>query len=213
VWNADTIARLRALWADPSLTRPDIAMRLGVSENAVIGKSDRLGLPPRGADASRMKQMTRPVVPAERDAKFTLLWNQREPRLTEQKIGEHFGTGRGGITKWARRLGLPARDKPAPAPRTVVRVMKPTAVRWFGERVGEPTLPSMAAPAPSVAAAPAPPRRKSRGCLWPTWTVKDAAYWAAIHRDETLECGDPLASIDDSYCAAHARVAYTKPAR
>lgn len=45
-WNTDAIARLRSLWAEGHSTA-EIGRRLGVSKNAVIGKSHRLDLPAR----------------------------------------------------------------------------------------------------------------------------------------------------------------------
>lgn len=45
-WTDDTIERLRALWAEGHPTA-EIGRRLGVSKNAVVGKSHRLRLPAR----------------------------------------------------------------------------------------------------------------------------------------------------------------------
>jgi GcrA cell cycle regulator len=45
-WNGDTIRRLRALWAEGHSTA-EIGRRLGITKNAVVGKSRRLGLPAR----------------------------------------------------------------------------------------------------------------------------------------------------------------------
>lgn len=45
-WTDGMIAKLSNLWAE-GLSTPQIGLRLGVSKNAVIGKSHRLGLPSR----------------------------------------------------------------------------------------------------------------------------------------------------------------------
>jgi GcrA cell cycle regulator len=51
-WNTDTIARLRSLWAE-GLSTAEIGRRMGVSKNAVIGKSHRLDLPARPSPIRR----------------------------------------------------------------------------------------------------------------------------------------------------------------
>jgi GcrA cell cycle regulator len=45
-WNAETIARLRILWAEGHGTK-EIGLRLGCSKNSVVGKAHRLDLPAR----------------------------------------------------------------------------------------------------------------------------------------------------------------------
>jgi GcrA cell cycle regulator len=51
-WNEETIARLRALWAE-GLSTAEIGRRMGVSKNAVVGKAHRLNLPPRPSPIRR----------------------------------------------------------------------------------------------------------------------------------------------------------------
>lgn len=60
-WNDEAIARLRMMWAD-GLTTAEIGRRLGVTKNAVVGKSHRLLLPPRPSPIRRMPagQVARP---------------------------------------------------------------------------------------------------------------------------------------------------------
>ena len=50
-WNDEAIAKLRELWTS-NLTRTEIGRALGVSKGAIIGKAQRLGLPPRGSVVS-----------------------------------------------------------------------------------------------------------------------------------------------------------------
>jgi GcrA cell cycle regulator len=45
-WNEESIAKLRALWAE-GLSTAAIGRRMGVSKNAVVGKAHRLNLPSR----------------------------------------------------------------------------------------------------------------------------------------------------------------------
>jgi len=46
IWNDETIARLRMLWDEGHATA-EIARRMGITKNAVIGKAHRLDLPGR----------------------------------------------------------------------------------------------------------------------------------------------------------------------
>ncbi len=52
-WNEEAIARLRSMWAE-GLTTAEIGRRLGVTKNAVVGKSHRLLLPPRPSPIRRL---------------------------------------------------------------------------------------------------------------------------------------------------------------
>jgi GcrA cell cycle regulator len=51
-WTEETIARLRALWAEGHSTA-EIGRRLGVSKNAIVGKAHRLDLPARPSPIRR----------------------------------------------------------------------------------------------------------------------------------------------------------------
>lgn len=48
-WDAERDARLRDLWTqdDPRLSTREIAVRMALSKNAVVGRAHRLGLPAR----------------------------------------------------------------------------------------------------------------------------------------------------------------------
>ncbi|MCW3473366.1 GcrA family cell cycle regulator [Limobrevibacterium gyesilva] len=64
-WNDETIARLRALWAE-GLSTAEIGRRMNVSKNAVVGKAHRLNLPARPSPIRRdgaAGGMPRPPVP------------------------------------------------------------------------------------------------------------------------------------------------------
>ena len=51
-WNEETIARIRALWAEGHTTA-EIGRRMGISKNAVVGKAHRLNLPARPSPIRR----------------------------------------------------------------------------------------------------------------------------------------------------------------
>ncbi len=48
-WSAELVEKFRVLWSDSALSARQIALRLGMTRNAVLGKRKRLGLPERGA--------------------------------------------------------------------------------------------------------------------------------------------------------------------
>ncbi len=73
-WNEETIARIRALWAEGHSTA-EIGRRMGVSKNAVVGKAHRLKLPARASPIRRgtgekrparasVRRVTGPTLPA-----------------------------------------------------------------------------------------------------------------------------------------------------
>lgn len=73
-WNEETIARIRALWAEGHSTA-EIGRRMGVSKNAVVGKAHRLNLPARPSPIRRgtgekrapravVRRVTGPTLPA-----------------------------------------------------------------------------------------------------------------------------------------------------
>ncbi|GAC1342903.1 MAG: GcrA family cell cycle regulator [Acetobacteraceae bacterium] len=74
-WNEETIARIRALWAEGHSTA-EIGRRMGITKNAVVGKAHRLNLPARPSPIRRVpgdkpsarrslpKRVTGPTLPA-----------------------------------------------------------------------------------------------------------------------------------------------------
>jgi GcrA cell cycle regulator len=74
-WNAESIARLKSLWAE-GLSTAEIGRRLSVSKNAVVGKAHRLQLDsrpspirrdPSGVRATRVaapRRLTGPTLPS-----------------------------------------------------------------------------------------------------------------------------------------------------
>ena len=83
-WNDEAITRLRAMWAE-GLTTAEIGRRLGVTKNAVVGKSHRLLLPPRPSPIRRLVAGQAPHPQPRRTVGPTLpLLNEtvRKPALT-----------------------------------------------------------------------------------------------------------------------------------
>ncbi len=79
-WNEETIARIRALWAE-GLSTAEIGRRMGVTKNAVVGKAHRLNLPARPSPIRRIpgekreprrvavKRVTGPTLPSLESAR------------------------------------------------------------------------------------------------------------------------------------------------
>lgn len=161
------------------------------------------------------------------------LWGEG---ATAAVIAEQMRLTKNAVVGRAHRLGLSARPSPirrapegaAPKPPKPPRAPKVTlpplaaepsvsAVSATPERAPappKPPRPSKAAP-PAPAAAPPPPPAaptSSARCEWPTWTVKDAAYWSALRAGAPPACGQPaqLRQADDGawvacpYCPEHA---------
>jgi GcrA cell cycle regulator len=61
-WAEETVVRLRELW-DEGHSTAQIALRLGVSKNAVVGKAHRLDLPARPSPIKREGAPTPPSQP------------------------------------------------------------------------------------------------------------------------------------------------------
>ena len=62
-WNEETIARLRALWAE-GFSTAEIGRRMTISKNAVVGKAHRLNLPARPSPIRREGAAAIPRPPA-----------------------------------------------------------------------------------------------------------------------------------------------------
>jgi GcrA cell cycle regulator len=99
-WTPELIARLRELWGEGHSTA-EIARRLGVSKNSIVGKSGRVGLDAR---PSPIKRGPAKILPPERAGRVTL------PQLASQDTC---------------RVSQPGSEVVAPARKPVV--LKPVA--------------------------------------------------------------------------------------
>ncbi len=68
IWTPEAISELGTLWLE-GLPSAEIAERLGMSKNAVVGKAHRLGLPPRENPVDRSKIKTA-VAPGPAGCRF-----------------------------------------------------------------------------------------------------------------------------------------------
>ncbi|MBN9084346.1 MAG: hypothetical protein J0I16_22775 [Rhizobiales bacterium] len=97
-WRAEDDAVLRSLWAEHVPTA-DIAMRLGCSRNAVIGRANRLSLPARRASSrvgatqgSHENVKTRPRIP---------IIIAKPRRVEDVLLTPPETEARAGTTRWA----------------------------------------------------------------------------------------------------------------
>lgn len=69
-WTEERTNRLRELWPDPLLSAALIAIEIGVSRNAVLGKAHRLGLGPKPSHHPQTAKVRRtPRIPKPRSPK------------------------------------------------------------------------------------------------------------------------------------------------
>jgi hypothetical protein len=98
---------LRLLWRR-GLSTAEIGRLLGVSKNAVVGKIDRLELPPPSGELQARKRRRsgrRPLWPANRITKLRKLWGI----LSKAAIARELGISKATVFRQARRLALPPR--------------------------------------------------------------------------------------------------------
>ena len=113
-WPANRVARLRLLWRR-GLSTAEIGRLLGVSKSAVVGKIDRLELPPPRAELQARKRRHAgrpPFWPANRIAKLRKLWGT----LSKAAIARELGISKATVFRQARRLALPLRRRATPVP-------------------------------------------------------------------------------------------------
>lgn len=128
-WNSDTVAQLTSLWAE-GLSTAEIGRRIGVSKNAVIGKSHRLELQARPSPIRRDAARKPSVAPRPRCPSLAELQNWTVTASTPLPVRAVFAE--------VRRNPLQA----APLAR-IVREMIPVATAVLGTQsccwpIGEP---------------------------------------------------------------------------
>jgi len=188
-WTDDMLAELRRHF-DAGTGGLRIAEALGISRGAVLGKIHRLGWE-RGQ-----------VFPETRwtDELVAELRTYFDKGLTDRAIGGKMGLSKGTISgklarmKWVRPPSAPQAPRPA-APRPAAPRHRPAAQ-------------------PAARSVPALP--VGSPCLWPSWTMKDDAYWSLIAAGVPPRCGKPsTVRYDDfgrpvacQYCLEHAARAF-----
>ncbi len=114
-WNEETVARIRALWAEGHSTA-EIGRRMGISKNAVVGKAHRLNLPARPspirrtpgekkASRPRVRRITGPTLPALQSVQRQPITASRAPVLLRPVPAQPRPVGRVSSCCWP--LGEP----------------------------------------------------------------------------------------------------------
>ena len=182
-WPDETVIRLRELW-DEGHSTAEIARRLGVSKNAVVGKAHRLDLPGRPSPIRR-----------EADGSFT-----RVPRpLRPARVPANTLPPLPSVTAPAplpphalRRLDQPGATPPTAAPRPVpapiVKAPEPPRLVVSAARM-DPTRGQ------------APRRRDGSGCLFPIGEPGTRSF---------RFCDGDLDPAGGSYCCEHHKMCSTK---
>lgn len=151
------------------------------------------------------------------------LWLQRDPYLTCKQIGDRLGLRVSQVLGRVHRMKLPPR--PSPIKRRIAEPRSAEPPRVCGTKT-LPTLPALAGVAPAGSAVAAPPPKSNPApifaeaarCLWPTWTVKDTAYWHAMIAGEPPVCGAKVrmqvgnggVRVQCNYCPEHTAIAVKK---
>src|SRR4051794_24128151 len=122
-WNEETIARIRALWAE-GLSTAEIGRRMGISKNAVVGKAHRLNLPAR---PSPIRRDATPSLKAPAAARPQAPAAPRAPLPPQRRLEERPPVA-------AHRPAPP----PAAAPPVIVRPFLRASSRSCCWPIGEP---------------------------------------------------------------------------
>lgn len=90
-----SVARFRALWLDPGLSRRQIGEMLGITASAVGWRAKAYGLPPRQGGEKPRYDLDDPL--------FLAMW---QANVRPQDMGLHYGVRASAILWNARRLNL-----------------------------------------------------------------------------------------------------------
>lgn len=111
-WTAEAVARLRALWGEGHSTA-EIARRMGVTKNAVIGKAHRIELPNRPSPI-RQGSASRPAKPRRKGPTLPALAAAAPDASGQLPVPPPERTGRCSAPAPAPRPAVPPRDPGLP---------------------------------------------------------------------------------------------------
>ena len=186
-WSDKQIERLRELWAEGHSTK-QIAMRMGVSKNSVVGKSHRLDLPARPSPirAAGSGQPRKNYIPKPPKVTVEFEWTEKAEAYLRERWFTEDTTG-------SIRRVLGAREDS--------HVLQKGYRMGLGSRHARTVLIA-SSPRETVTPGPAPPRTYGRviTCFWP---IGDPRTHSFRFCDAESVPGKP-------YCSEHAQLAYVK---
>lgn len=97
-------AQFRAIWADPTLTRADIAARFGIGDGTVYRTRRRLGLP----DRPNNNTGPMPKIHGPTEKRFIEDWRSH---MSARRIATKYGVSVQTACSTAARLGLPSKKR------------------------------------------------------------------------------------------------------
>lgn len=169
-WSEDAIAQLRTLW-DEGHSGEEIGRRMRLSKNAVVGKANRLGLPPRPSPIVSSSVLPRGQ---ERDAAIVRM---RGNGLTRNQISKRLRISVETVDKAFARLGLAPLVNARPRGALALARAQATTEKLRAEAVcrhaqpgdGGSSLAAVAHPIPAMAGDPVragiPEAAGDRGCV------------------------------------------------
>lgn len=200
-WDAAADGRLRALWAE-GFSCAEIARRMALSKNAVVGRAHRMKLParpspilPRNPDAPRPMRSGGVRSPHARGAAALARAKESTETLRAEAFRRHAQQGGGEMPTGPVAQPIPA------AAGIPARAGQPGAVDGHDGGVSSLTLPAAEEPPrPRVFSPPG-----ARACRWPMWGNDErATHEFCGARVRQRRDGTPCV-----YCAAHAAKAFT----
>ncbi|HWX46920.1 MAG TPA: GcrA family cell cycle regulator [Roseomonas sp.] len=180
-WTQELIESLKALWNEGHSTA-EIGRRLGVSKNAVVGKSHRLALPPRQSPIRRATAVQDPATAHK-------LSVASAPDPSAIKISARPAATHG---ESPTAIAVPHQDEARD-------VVEPAARRSTVALPRDELKSATAAPRSLSALQPAVHRRPAP-CCWPLGEPRTPGFRL---------CGAP-ALPGKPYCAEHAALAYVR---
>ena len=203
-WSDAQIERLRELWAEGHSTE-QIAMRMGVSKNSVVGKSHRLDLPARPSPirAAGSGQPRKNYIPKRPKVTLPPLAYESPPAVAAAPAVEF---------EWTEKAEAYLRERwftedTTASIRRAVGAREDSHVVQKGYRMGlgsrhARTVLIASSPRETVTPRPAPPPPRGRviTCFWP---IGDPRTHSFRFCDAESVPGKP-------YCSEHAQLAYVK---
>jgi len=188
IWDETAIALLRALWAEGH-SASEIGRRMGVSKNAVVGKSHRLCLPPRPSPINLSSGEARPVRITDDGPRI-----RQAPQRTLARLG---------VVKQPAPLANGAHPASKGDHRPMALRPQSTLPPLQGS-AGADAAATTALPAPQIVTRASLGHLSREGCKWPIGHPRQPGF-------RFCEAARP--DMRKPYCAEHHAIAFTRPVK